>query len=73
MMGEKTTVLESRMDRIVNFFGRCGFIFSIIILITLIGKLIWIKINDTNHNLIQNNLSFFGGIFYIFTYFFVLL
>lgn len=73
LMGEKTTVLQSKIDRIVNEIGRYAFIFSIITLACLIGRLVWMKLQNNNESVVVNNLSFIGSMMYIIIYFFVLL
>lgn len=44
-----------------------------IILVCLMTKLIWMKMHDEENNVVMNNLNLFGGLFYLITYFFVLL
>lgn len=72
MMGEEKTLLESRMDRIVNIFGRIGFVFMIIILVTIIFRLISVKLSQRENNVTVQNMSVFGEILYIAAYILVL-
>ena len=73
MMGEYTTVLQSKIDRIVNSIGRYGFIFWVIALLWIIFRLWWMRISEDTSSVFLNNLSFFWALFYSLIYFLVLL
>ena len=73
MMGEFTTTLQSKIDRIVNNIGRYGFYFWVIALLWIIFRLIWMKIYQDRSSVFVNNLGFFWALFYSLIYFLVLL
>lgn len=72
-MGEGTTVLQSRMDRVVNTFGRYGFLLIVIILVALLIQLMKLKITTKTDNVVVTDYSILGSLIYILTYFFILM
>lgn len=73
MMGEKRTILHSKVERIVSIIGRVGFGFAFLIFICLISRLIYMKFYDPMNNVVLNNMNMAGAFFYLITYFFTLL
>jgi polyferredoxin len=73
MMGEKRTILHSKVERIVSIIGRVGFVFAFVILISLLSRLTYMKFYDPKNNVVLNKMNMFGAFFYLITYFFTLL
>ena len=66
-------MLQSRMDRVVNTFGRYGFLLIVIILVALLIQLMKLKITTKTDNVVVTDYSILGSLIYILTYFFILM
>lgn len=72
-MGEKRTVLHSKIDRIIGTVGKYSFILCVLIFVGMTARLVHTRIANRQNNMEMNNLDIFGAISYLFTYFFILI
>lgn len=73
MMGEKRTVLHSKIDRIVSEVGKILFIFCLIIFVIMILRLTWTRLSEDATNIISGRVDKLTAYAYLITYFFILL